>query len=142
MDLVQWKLGSHKIRLYYPTALKLAGQMRVYAKQAITVAGGNTRLWREVAKYEMEEPLIPLHHEYRRSGLLSNLKKWDVDSEGELIVVYLDELTAKFHCTDALLAQAMILRAARNAKRWAGDGMRQLVLTALLTNATPEKSPG
>lgn len=137
-DLVQWQLGDRKVRLYYPTAFKLFAEMRVYAKGAVTIAGGNTRLWRELAKYEDAPPDVPLNREYRRSGHLSNLTTWDVDLEGELVVVQLDDLIAKFHCTDALIAQAMGTMAARNAKRWAGDGARDLVLTALLTDARLE----
>ena len=139
MDLVQWQLGSNKVRIYYPTAFKLAGQIRVCAKAAVALAGGNAALWRDLAKYELEKPLQPLHREYRRSGHLSNLSHEPyVRVAGELVVVQLDKLQAKFHCTDALIVQAMILRAAREAKQWAGDGSRAVILSAHLTNATPD----
>ncbi len=142
-DLVQWKLGDRKVRLYYPTTIKMAAQMRVFAKAAIEIAGGNPRLWREIAKYELEEPLTPLNPEYRRSGHLSNVRHIPlVDLEGELVTVQLDDLIAKFHCTDALRAQAMLTRSARCAKRWAGDGSRNILLTARLHNATPDKRIG
>ena len=141
MDLVQWQLGEHKIRLYYLTAYKLAGQIRVVAKAAVNLAGGNPALWRSLAAYDLEPSRVPLHREYRRSGFLSNLKTIPtVDIDGELVVVQLDELEATFHCTDALIVQAMLLRAARDAKRWAGDAQRVRILSAFLTNATPEKS--
>jgi hypothetical protein len=142
MDLVRWRLGSHKIRLYYPTAYKLAGQMRVVAKTAVELAGGNRKLWRAVALYDLEPSTVALNREYRRSGLLSNLKNTPtVDIDGELVIVQLDDLRATFHCTDALMAQAMLLRAARDAKRWAGDAQRVRMLSAFLTNATPDKIP-
>ena len=136
-DLVQWTLDDRKVRIYYPTCIALSAQIRVYAKAAVTAAGGNTRLWRELAKYDQEPSMVPLHRKYRRSGHLSNLKSWNVKPDGELVVIYLDDLVAMFHCTDALIAQAMLLRAAKNAKRWAGDGSRQLMVTAVLHNATP-----
>lgn len=139
LDLVQWQLGDRKVRLYYPTAIKTAAQIRVFAKAAVELAGDNPRLWREIAKYEAEEPLTPLHPEYRRSGHLSNLQHIPlVDLEGELVTVQLDDLVAKFHCVDALRVQAMLTRCARGAKRWAGDGGREFILTARLTNATPD----
>ena len=139
LDLVQWQLGDRKVRLYYPTTIKMAGLIRVFAKAAVELAGDNPRLWREIAKYEAEEPLTPLNREYRRSGHLSNIQHIPlVDIEGELVTVQLDDLMAKFHCTDALRVQAMLLRSARCAKRWAGDGSRQLLLTARLHNATPD----
>ncbi len=143
LDLVQWQLGDRKVRLYYPTAFKLFSHIRVYAKGAVTLAGENTRLWRELAKYEDAAPVVPLNPEYRRSGVLSNIKhKPRVDLEGDLVVVQLDDLIAKFHCTDALIVQAMGMAAARNAKRWAGDGARDLQLTCLLTDATPDPTRG
>ncbi len=139
MDIVQWQIADRKIRLYYPTAIKYAGQIRVLAKAAVTLAGDNARLWRDIAAYEAEEPLVPLNPEYRRSGIVSNLKNVPkAHVEGELVVVQLDDLVAKFHCTAALRIQAGILRSARNAKRWAGDGFRGRVLSAYLHNATPE----
>ena len=140
MDIVQWRLGDRKVRLYYQTAIRTAAKIRVFAKAAIEAAGGNSRLWREIAKYEAEEPLTPLHPEYRRSGHLSNLKHIPlVDIEGELVTVQVDDLIAKFHCTDALRVQAMLTRSARCAKRWAGDGAREFILTARLHNATPDR---
>ncbi len=138
-DIVQWQLGDRKVRIYYPTTLVMAGEIRVFAKAAVELAGDNPRLWREIAKYEREEPLTKLHPEYRRSGFLSNLKhRPKVDLEGELVTVQLDDLVAKFHCVDALRVQAMLVRSARCAKRWAGDASRSLILTARLTNATPD----
>lgn len=139
LDIVQWRLGDNKLRLYYPTAIKLAGRMRVCGKEAIAQAGGNRKLWRDIIKYESAEIVEPLHPDYRRSGYLSNLRtEPKAHVEGELVVLTFDKLTAKLHCTDALIAQAMLMRAARNAKRWAGDSNRGFVLSALLTNATPE----
>lgn len=139
LDIVQWTLRDRKVRLYYPTAIKMAAQIRVFAKAAVAAAGGNPKLWREIAKYEAEEPLTPLNPEYRRSGFLSNLKHIPVVTlEGELVSVQLDDLVARFHCTDALRVQAMLTRSARCAKRWAGDGAREFILTARLHNATPD----
>ncbi len=138
-DLVQWTLGDRKVRIYYPTVFVMAGEIRVFAKAAVELAGDNPRLWRDIAKYEAEEPLTPLNREYRRSGHLSNLKhRPQVDIEGELVKVQLDDLVAKFHCVDALRVQAMLMRCARCAKRWAGDASRQFILTARLHNATPD----
>lgn len=138
-DLVRWQLGDRKVWLYYPTTIKMAALIRVFAKAAVEIAGDNPRLWREIAKYEAEEPLTPLNPEYRRSGYLSNLKHIPlIDIEGELVTAQLDDLVAKFHCVDALRAQAMLTRSARCAKRWAGDGSRTILLTARLHNATPD----
>ena len=132
-DLVEWTIAENKIRAYYPTAVKIAAAMRVAGKAAITLAGGNVSLWRDLAKYELSAPVEPMHGEYRRSGYLSNLDRWDVYPEGELVVVVLDDLTAKFHCTDALILQAWLNVAARQAKAWAGDDSTAFIITARLT---------
>lgn len=139
MDIVQWTLGDRKIRLYYLTCFRIAGHIRVCAKAGIEVAGSPLALWRELAKYEFETPDMLVNDEYRRSGFLTNLTTWDVDLEGELVVVHLDDLTAKFHCTDAILIQAWLDRAARQAKAWAGDTQEELILSARLTDATPDR---
>ena len=135
LDLVQWTLGDRKIRLYYQTALNLAGAMRVAAKACMGIGGENSRIWRDLAKYERDAPPIVYHREYRRSGELSNLKAWRVDVEGELVAVYLDDLVAKFEFDLALMAQAALHRAAQQAKGWAGDDSTAFVITARLTDA-------
>ncbi len=138
MDLVDWTIGSNKVRLYYPTCLKLAGGIRVAGKAAITNAGENVKIWRDLAKFELEQPIQHMHREYRRSGELSNLTAWRVDVEGPLVVVYLDDFMAQFYCVDALRIQAALDIAGRQAKAWAGDDSTALIMTARLTNATPE----
>ncbi len=139
LDLVEWTLGDRKIRLYYQTCFKIAGALRVAGKVGIDAAGGNVSLWRELARYELEAPFAPTYFEYRRSGYLSNLREWRVDVEGELAVIYLDDLIAKFHCTDALIFQAWLDVAARRAKAWAGDDSTSFIVSGRLTNATPVK---
>ncbi len=138
MDLVDWTIGSNKVRLYYPTCLKLAGGIRVAGKEAMVNAGANVSIWRDLAKYELEQKIQKMHWEYRRSGELSNLTAWRVDVEGSLVVVYLDNFVAKFYCTDALMIQAALSVAGRQAKAWAGDDSSSMIITARLTNATPE----
>lgn len=139
LDLVEWTLGDRKIRLYYPTCFKISSALRVASKAGVVIAGENVKLWRELARYELEAPFTPVHGEYRRSGYLSNLKKWRVDVEGELIIIHLDDLVVKLHCTDALICQAWLDVAARRAKAWAGDYSTAFIVTGRLTDATPDK---
>lgn len=138
MDLVDWTIGSNKVRLYYPTCLKLAGGIRVAGRAGITNAGENVRIWSDLANFELRQPSPHMHSEYRRSGELSNLIDWRVDVEGPLVVVYLDDFVAKFHCTDALQIQAALMVAGKQAKAWAGDDSTAMIITARLHNATPE----
>lgn len=142
LDIVQWRLGDRKVRLYYQTAATISAQIRVFAKAAVTRAGENQKLWRDLSKYETEPSNVRLNRGYRRSGYLSNVQWWRVDVEGDLVVVYFDDLVAKFHCTDALVFQACLYRAAKNAKNWAGDGSRGLMLTAHLTDASINRPVG
>ena len=135
MDIVEWQLGTHKVRLYYQTTIELLHGMRVAAKAAMRHEGNAVALWRDHAKIDQSPSIVPLHHEYRRSGHTSNVKTWRVDVEGSLVAVYLNELEARFHWTDALYFQAWLRTAARQAKNWAGDSSRQLRSTALLTDA-------
>ncbi len=135
LDIVELTLGDRKIRLYYPICFKIASTLRVAGKSGVNTAGGNTKIWRDLARYELESSFAPVHTEYRRSEYLSNLKKWRVDVSGELVILYLDELVAKFHCTDALILQAWLDVAARKAKAWAGDDSTAFIVTGRLTAA-------
>ena len=134
-DLVEWRIGSNAVRLYYPTCFKIAAGIRVAGKMAMAHECENVVLWRKLAKYEADTPFGPVHREYRRSGRLSNLKAWRVDIEGSLVAVYLDDFVAKFHFADALVIQAWMNVAARQAKAWAGDDTTGLIITARLTDA-------
>ena len=140
-DLVQLTLGDRKIRFYYPTCFTFAGQLRVCGKEALLHAGDNIRIWRDLAEYAKHQQAGNVHGTYRRSGILSNLKREPVVTvQGELVVAQLDDLVAKFFCVDALRLQAALHVAALKAKAWAGDDSSALVVTARLTNATPEKT--
>ncbi len=138
LDLVEWTLGDRRIRLYYSTCFKIAGALRVAGKAGLVAAGGNIKLWRELALYGLHSS-GSVYREYRRSGYLSNLKEWRVDVEGELVIIHLDDLVAKFHCIDALVCQAWLDRAARQAKAWAGDDSTGFIVTGRLSDATPDK---
>lgn len=136
-DLVQLILGDRKIRFYYPTCFKFAGQLRVCGKEALLHAGENVRIWRDLADYQNHQQTGVVNPEYRRSGLLSNLKKEPIVTvEGELVVAQLDDLVAKFFYVDALRLQAALHVAALKAKAWAGDESDAIVMTARLTDAS------
>ncbi len=135
MDIVEWQLCSNKVRLYYQNTIEILHGMRVAAKAAMRHEGNAVSAWRDHAKIDRTPSIVPLNPEYRRSGFASNVKTWRVDVEGALVVVYLNELEARFHWTDALYFSAWLRTAARQAKNWAGDSTRQLRSTALLTDA-------
>ena len=139
MDIIELTLGDRKIRLYYPTAFKFSGQLRVCGKEALLHAGENIRIWRDLAEYAKHQQVGNVHRTYRRSGYLSNLKREPVVTvEGELVVAQLDDLVVKFFCVDALRLQASLHVAALKAKAWAGDDSNAMIVTARLTNATPD----
>ena len=104
------------------------------AKAAMRYEGNKVSKWREFSEID-ESSVVPIHPEYRRSGHTSNLKKWSVSFDGPLVVLQLDELTAKFHYSDAFHLQAWLRVAARQGKNWAGDTSRALRATALLSDA-------
>ena len=142
-DIVVLRLDTHKILLYYQTAFELGRLIRVASKQAMVYEGVVTKEWHQLSEID-SDPLPPLlHFEYRRSGVLSNLKKpCVVKVEMPLIVLHLDELAAKFHYSHGFHLQAWLRVHAKIAKAWAGDRSRSLYMTASLTDAAENYKHG
>jgi hypothetical protein len=135
LDLVRLKISTHKIDLYYQTAFAISRAMRMEAKGAMSYEKTAVKLWRELANYERQPSALPMNPFYRRSDGVSNLNEWAVKGKGPLVIVELNELTAKLHYADALIIQSWIRVAATEAKRWAGDRSKGLYAVAHLTDA-------
>lgn len=135
LDLVRLQLGSNDIRLYYQTVFKICSSLQGASKLAMQHEGNKPELWAKLAQYDRADIGVPLHFEYRRSGLVTNLTNWKVAFEGALVVLTLDDLTAKFHYTDAAKLTVWLRRAGKQAKNWAGDKSRQWSTFAHLSDA-------
>ncbi|MEE8598836.1 MAG: hypothetical protein V3S69_04895, partial [Dehalococcoidales bacterium] len=99
-------------------------------------------MWRDLADTNNEPyPILP-HATYRRSGQQSTLKAWSVAFEEELVVLHLDDLTAKFHYVDALKIQTNLRASARQAKAWAGDKSRSMRSVGHLSDAVENDKLG
>jgi len=123
-DLVNLQLGSNQIRLYYQTTFKICSSLQGATKLAMQTEGLKPDFWNKLVQYDARDCNVPCHHEYRRSGHTTNLKDWSVAFEGSLVVLKLDDLTAKFHYSDAAKLQVWLRRAGKQAKNWAGDRSR------------------
>ncbi len=135
MDLVQLRLGDRQILLYYQEALDICLKIRGLATFALRYERNHPKLIRELEKYDHAPLDTPLSPVYRRSGLVSNVKSWNVTYENQLVVLRFNEQFFKLHYTDAAHLQAWLGRAAKEAKRWAGDSSRQFRVFARLTDA-------
>lgn len=135
MDLVELQLGSNKLRLYYHDTLTICSKLQGNATFALRYERNHPKLWQELNKYEREPPKTPLHPNYRRSGLMSNVKMYKVSFKGQLVILQFDELLAKFHYSDIPRIRAHLYRAAKEAKCWAGDSSKQWNIFARLTDA-------
>jgi hypothetical protein len=135
MDLVQLQLGSDKIRLYYPTTFKLCVGLMGSIKFAMRHEGVRPGLFEQLNTYDRTNFKNPVHHEYRRSGLMSNFDKWDVGFEGSLVKLTFDDEYYMTHYSDGILVYAWLRKAAKEAKRWAGDRGRMFSTFARLTSA-------
>ncbi len=142
LDMVEFRLGPHTLKLFYQTALEIVGGIRLAAKQALLRDGSNNTMWRDLADTNNEPyPILP-NATYRRSGQKSTLSAWSVAFEGTLVVLHLDDLTAKFHYSDALQIQTNLRAAARQAKAWAGDKSRTMRASGYLTDAVQNDKLG
>ena len=92
-------------------------------------------LMRELDNYEKTPYDVPMSPVYRRSGLLTNVKSWQITHENQLVVMQFNDQVFKFHYEDAVVLHHWLGRAAKEAKRWAGDSSRQWRLFARLTDA-------
>ena len=135
LDIVQLQLGSNKIRLYYQTTFKICSSLQGATKFAMRHEGNKPDLWNKLAAYDRSECSVKLHREYRRSGYVTNLTNWEVAFEGSLVILKLDDLTAKFYYPDAARLNVMLRRAAKQAKHWAGDRSRIWNTYARLSDA-------
>ncbi len=135
MDLVQLKFGDRSILLYYHTVFDICMKIRGLATFALRHERKPPQLIRELEKYEREPLTEPLSPIYRRSGLATNVNTWDVTYEGQLVVLHFNEQKFKMHYADAAVLHAWLGRAAKEAKRWAGDNSRQWRVFAKLTDA-------
>ena len=135
LDIVQVQISTHKLRFYYQTAFDVIARGRMMATLAMPHEAMNPKFWRELAEYEAEDPGVPLNPSYRRSPFVQNVDTWDATQDGSLVVFQFNELVAKLHYSDALKLMSWINRAARKAKRWAGDDRTKMRITATLTTA-------
>jgi len=135
LDLVNLQLGSNQIRLYYHTTFSICSSLQGATKLAMQNEGLKPDFWHKLIKYDWKGVDTPMHKTYRRSGHQSNLTDWEVAFEGSLVVLKLDDLTAKFHFSDAAKLQVWLRRAAKQAKNWSGDRSRIWNTFARLTDA-------
>ncbi len=135
MDLVQLRLRSNKIRLYYHDVFTICSKLQGNATFALRYERNHPNLWHELQRYDQEPITVPLHPTYRRSGLVSNVKTYSVTFKGPLVIMQFNELVAKFHYSDVPRLRSHLYRAAKQAKRWAGDDSQQWNIFARLTDA-------
>ncbi len=136
LDIVRLILGDNKIRLYYQEVFKLCSDIQGCAKIAMAHEGMPPDFWHKIAVYDRQTIDTPLNRTYRRSRYHSNVyKPITVDVEGSLVVLYIDDLVAKFHFKHAAQLCVWLRRAAKQAKNWAGDRSKILTTFARLTTA-------
>ena len=136
LDLVQLILGDNKIRLYYQTVFKLCSDLQGASKIAMQHEGIKPDFWHKLAVYEGQVIDTPMNRTYRRSGYTSNVTADPkVDIEGSIVVVYFDDLVAKFHFSEAAQLCVWLRVAAKHCKNWAGDRSRIKNVYARLTDA-------
>ena len=135
LDIVGLQLGSNRIRLYYQTAFKFCSDLQGGSKIAMAHEGIKPEFWQKLADYEGQVIDTPLNRLYRRSTYNSNVTDPRVDIEGSLVVCYFDDLTAKFHFSDAAQLCVWVRVAAKHCKNWAGDRARIRNVYARLTDA-------
>ncbi len=135
MDLVELDIASNKIRLYYQHVFTICSKLQGNATFALRYERNHPELWRELNKYAREPCIVPMHPQYRRSGLMSNVESWSVRFENQLVVLQFDDLVAKFHYSSIPRLRAHLYRAAKQAKHWAGDAVKQWNIYAKLTDA-------
>lgn len=135
MDLVELRLGDRRILLYYQTVLDLCMKIHGLATFALRYERNPPTLIRELDAYAQEPLTNELSPVYRRSGLTTNVGKWKVAYENQLVVLYFDDQIFRLHYADAVVLHAWLGRAAKEAKRWAGDSGRQWRVFARLTDA-------
>lgn len=143
-DIVLLRLNDNLLKLYYHTTFEVVNGIRMAAKLAMRHEGMQIPDWRTLAGMEGDRlpSLIPVHPTYRRSGIKSNVKSWDIKWDGSLVKPIFNELVSTLHFSDAFRLQIELRNEARDAKAWSGDKSKALRVTAYLSDAEDDYKHG
>jgi hypothetical protein len=132
--VVLFKVGKYNATFHYVTAFQIAQRLRLAANVAGRAAGipGAER-------GQQKRQVIGADHfagsKLSEDGRLEGGAKWDVWSEGALVVFQVADLIAKWEAPAAMEIAAWFREAGRRGKRWAGDTSRTISVAGTLTDA-------
>ncbi len=140
--MVELELGAIKVLIPYQAAFEMSQSLRLGAKQAARLDRVPATFWRDVDTEDLTD--VPRTHRggYRRSHLVPNFHKWEVQVHGALVGLYFDGSGMEFDYELAVKLHQMIRRAARRAKAWAGDHSKGRRMLGMLTTAEDDDKLG
>ena len=133
-DVVLFKVGKYNATFHYVTAFQIAQRLRLAANVAGRAAGipGPDR-------GNQKRQVVGEDHfagsKLSEAGRLDGGYKWDVSTDGSLVVFQVADLIAKWEAPAAMEIAAWFREAGRRGKRWAGDTSKTISVAGILTDA-------
>lgn len=133
-DVVLFKVGKYNATFHYVTAFQIAQRLRLAANVAGRAAGipGAER-------GHQKRQVVGEEHfagsKLSEDGRLDGGYKWDVSTDGSLVVFQVADLIAKWEAPAAMEIAAWFREAGRRGKRWAGDTSKTISVAGILTDA-------
>lgn len=133
-DRVVLVVGRTAFPMPYASASKIAAGLKMACKQAMRVSGESLDNWEARQKLDREIQVNELNST-RRTTTMPAQFQWRVESTGEMVAIWFNEVKLEFHFSAGLQISQWVRLAAKQAKNWAGDSGTKMHMTGILTDA-------
>lgn len=130
-DVVVFRVGSNLARFSYTSAFMIAQQLRLFSGLAARIAGATLEQRREIKRQPDEDNVRSIS----QPNLPRGDSRWRVSNEGELVVLQIGDLVARWEAPAAGTIASWFREGGRQAKAWAGDTSKTMRLAGILTDA-------
>lgn len=131
-DIVVFRVGSGVARFSYTSAFMIAQRLRLMAGLAARIAGATLEQRRAIKRQPTEDDV----HSISGAKLVpSGDLRWRVWNEGELVVLQIGDLVARWEAPAAGTIASWFREGGRQAKVWAGDTSKTHRYAGILTDA-------
>ena len=140
-DMVVIRLGDARPCIPYQVALELAHYLRMQCKRAARYDHAIGSFWTDVPMEDLyDRPKA--YHGFRRSKQVSNVDKWKLSENAQLIGLHFDGVGLEMDYETGIKLHQCIRRAGQRAKAWAGDSTKSSRMLANLTDAAEDSRQG
>lgn len=137
-DVVVFRVGPNLARFSYTSAFMIAQQLRLFSGLAARIAGATLEQRRELKRQPVEDNVRSIS----QPNIPSGDSRWRVWNEGELVLLQIGDLVARWEAPAAGTIASWFREGGRQAKAWAGDTSKTMRLAGILTDAEENRRLG